>query len=289
MTSASTPQDLKVGLTCLSSSIRAVMLSWYGVQKTSCQSSLLRNSVTPLRNYLQTQWTDILGFLQMCYNFGADAVLWQKAVETGSETGPLLEDLAFSSDELVKKCEDLIRQSDSNMECLSSITPQLSELFRASRANTASGLYSYLEKLPRTISFLGRASFSDGLVAIRDTESGLAEIRTSLCMMHQFWIVVSETCHSFMKVDAHVPLELVQQVGETWKQYQQHVVGGKVSIAQSLDALSVEPAPIIRRQPRRRGSSKSDASIPASPSIVPRRMSNLGDGGVLNACWGWRR
>ncbi|KAJ7454811.1 hypothetical protein FB451DRAFT_1279462 [Mycena latifolia] len=297
MTSTCTPLDFKASLKSLSSSIQDAMISWHDVQttalKTSSQPFLLRSSIAPLRKYLETHWTDILSYLQKCNEFGGDAILWQTTLQDGpdSAASSFLEDMASSSNELCHECEDLIRHSDNNMECLSSLTPQLSDLLRGSSryAKITSSILNSLnsDNLPKTTAFLGITSPSDGLGAIAATKIGLTEIRNSLCMMHQFWTTASKMCHSLMESNASMAFERARQLGITWNEFQEEVLCAKVSIAKSLDAVVIEPASAFRRQPRRRGSSKSEASIPTSPPVQPRRMSNFDDAEVPKACWGF--
>ncbi|KAJ7678543.1 hypothetical protein B0H17DRAFT_107629 [Mycena rosella] len=282
-----TPPEFRASLKTLSSNIQdGVMVPWHAVQtaslKTICQPLLLRNSIAPLKTSLQTHWTAILEYLQRCHDFGVDAILFQTTLEEGPDSGAesILEDLAASSNELCSGSEDLIRQLDTSMECLAALTPQLSDLLRGSSRYVKTN-----EKFPKTAAFLG--SPLDGFASLAATQAGLTEIRNSLCMLHQFWIVASKMCHSLMESNACIPLEHAQQLGETWKGYQQEILSAKVSITKSLDAVVIEPdiPTIFRRQQRRRGSSKSETSLPASPSMQPRRMSSLEDEEFPKGCW----
>ncbi|KAJ7914893.1 hypothetical protein B0H13DRAFT_2001547 [Mycena leptocephala] len=268
--------DFKGALRGLASSVQDVMLSWHNVQTaslgTSSQATLprVRNSLAPLTKSLEIHWNDILAFLQKCHNFSEDAITWRKSFGDG-DSFSLLEELTAYSDEICLLCEALVGQSDPAIECLSSLTPQLSDLLRGLRYAPA----------PATAAFLGVTS-PDGLAAIASTNVALTDIRASLCMLYQFWTATSEACRSLLKSHENITRDHAQKLGDTWQDC-------KGSITSSLDAVAIEPAapPAFRRQQRRRGSSKSEASVASLPRSSPRRMSSLDDDGVPQACWGF--
>ncbi|KAJ7116358.1 hypothetical protein C8R44DRAFT_879734 [Mycena epipterygia] len=298
--------DFKASLRSLSSSIENAMVSWHDVRTTSLRTSShpmrLRTSFAPLTNSLQSHWVDIQAYLQKCHTFSEDAITCNKFLEQDPDPDAfsLLEELASSSDEMCRESEILIQKSDVGIECLSSLTPQLSDLL-SKYAKATSTMFSRpdterthvnLTALPKTTAFLGASWLPDGFAAIASTNTALTEIRYTLCMMHQFWIVASQTCHSLAKSNANIAQERVQDLAETWKEYQAEIMSATVSIAKSLDAVAVEPAapPSFRRQPWRRGSSKSQTSqtsLPTSPLLLPRRRSSLKDDEILRTCWGF--
>ncbi|KAJ6468460.1 hypothetical protein C8R45DRAFT_1018864 [Mycena sanguinolenta] len=260
----SLPPDFKVALRRLSSSIENAMVAWHDVQTTPLRanSSLhTHHFFTPFRGSLHLHWMAIGVYLQQCYNFSEDAISWDKS--DAPESASWLEDLTSYSDEICLKNEGLVGQSDQGIEYLSSLTPQLSELLQGSTKSTAAS--------PATYSFLGMSS-PDGVAAIASTSAALAEIRTCLHMLHQFWLVVSETCRSLQKSSETITVDEMRKLGDTWKEYQEEILAAKVAISKSLDAIAIEPS-TCRRQQRRRGSSKSEMSISSSP----RRMSSLDD------------
>jgi hypothetical protein len=127
------------------------------------------------------------------------------------------------------------------------------------------------------------------LAAIASTNVALTDIRASLCMLYQFWTATSEACRSLLKSHENITRDHAQKLGDTWQEYQEEIRVAKGSITSSLDAVAIEPAapPAFRRQQRRRGSSKSEASVASLPRSSPRRMSSLDDDGVPQACWGF--
>ncbi|KAJ6570221.1 hypothetical protein DFH09DRAFT_424735 [Mycena vulgaris] len=298
MTSTCTPPDFNTVLKGLSTSVQDLMTSWHAVQtaslRTSSQPLLLRTWIAPLTRCLQTHWAGILPYLQKCHEFGADAILWQTALEEGPDLGAssVLEELTSASNELCHESEILIQHSDSCMECLSSLVPQLSDVLRGSsryvKTSPAEKGHHYLVTAPKTTAFLGAGQLPDGPAVITATHTGLTEIRNSLYMLRQFWVVASETCDWLMKSNTSTLLEHSKQLGKIWKEYQEEIVRAKVSITKSLDAVVIEPdvPSAFRRQPRRRGSSKSENSILASRESPPRRMSELDDDEVPK-CWGF--
>ncbi|KAJ7242766.1 hypothetical protein B0H12DRAFT_1131973 [Mycena haematopus] len=282
------PPDLKVTLRGLSSSIENAMIAWYNIQTaplwaSSSQPTLRARSFLPtFRNSLHLHWTGIVGYLQKCHSFSEDVITWDKSFGEDPESISWLEDLTSYSDEIILKNEDLVRQSDQGIECLSSLTPQLSELLKGPSKSTAA--------FPATYSFPGMSSSPDRLTAIASTSAALAEIHTSLRVLSQFWIAVSQTCRSLQKSNENITMDGVRNLGDTWKEYQQEILAAKVSISKSLDAVAIEPS-ACRRQQRRRGSSKSEMSISSSPRLLsPRRMSNsdgLDDDQLPKSCWGF--
>ncbi|KAJ7510353.1 hypothetical protein B0H11DRAFT_1958622 [Mycena galericulata] len=298
--------DFKVILTNLSSNIQNVMVSWHNVQtvsfRISSQPMLLRNSLAPLRKHLQAHWEDIRSYLQKCHDFSEEAITWHNSFEQADpDCLSLLEELLLASLELCHESEVLIQQSASGMEFLSSVTPQLSGLLHGSSAAVTSS--NPAENVtPETNAFLGVSLPPDGFTALTSTTTALAEVRNNLCSLNQFWTSASETCRTLMKSSASITPEHAYHLGKTWTEWQEEIMCANVSIAKSLDAVAVEPvlppsspaptpqisppAPLVfRRQRRRRGSSKSDASLPSSPISPPRKMSSLDDDGVPKACW----
>ncbi|KAF8207194.1 hypothetical protein K438DRAFT_1815866 [Mycena galopus ATCC 62051] len=268
--------DFKVALGSLSSSIQNAMDS-------SSQTTLLRarNLFALFRNSLHDHWTEILAYLQECHTFSANASITGDDFigEDPESVSQWLDELTSDSGNICRKSEVLVRQSDQGIECLSSLMPQLSELLRGPLKSTTgfSATYTFLEMSP-----------PDGLAALASTSAAVAEIRTSLRMLHQFWAAVSETCRSLQKSSEPITLDRVRKLGDTWKEYRQEIVQAKVSITKSLDAVAIEPAAlsISRRPQRRRGSSKSEMSISSSPRVSPRRMSSLDDSDeVPKSCW----
>jgi len=264
-----------------------------------------------MKKHLQAHWEDIRAHLQRCHSFSEEAIIWQSSFEQGPgpECFSLLEELSSSSAEMCHESQALIQQSAIGMGFLSSVEPQISDLLRrhSNGAPATSTMFGNPEKISsnlglETNAFLGIRS--DGFAAIASTTTALAKIRDNLRMLCQFWTVASEFCRTLVKSNASITEEHAYHLGQTWKEWQEEILGANVSIAKSLDALAVEPVPppspvaatpraeppappTSRRQQRRRGSSKSDASIPSSPISLPRKMSGLDDDGVPKACWGF--
>lgn len=82
-----------------------------------------------------------MAYLQECYRFGEDAIIWERSLgDSVLESVSWLEDLASFSDEIKLKSEDLVRQSGQDIEALSHLTPQLSELLRAASKSSTGKL-----------------------------------------------------------------------------------------------------------------------------------------------------
>ncbi|KAJ7352473.1 hypothetical protein DFH08DRAFT_1078150 [Mycena albidolilacea] len=277
--------DFKAALRGLSLSVQNAMVSWHDVQTVSLGASShahLGSSFASFRNSLQLHWTEIMAYLQECYRFGEDAIIWERSLgDSVLESVSWLEELTSFSDEIKLKSEDLVRQSGQDIEALSHLTPQLSELLRAASSSKSSTVF------PTPPAFL-QTRAPDGPAAIASISAALVEIRTSLCMLQQFWTAASETCRSLDKSKENITLDRARKLGDTWREYQQEILETKVSIAKSLDAVATEPAAPRAFRRQRRGSSKSEISISSSPqwSSSPRRMSSLDDDQVPKACWG---
>jgi hypothetical protein len=240
-----------------------------------------------------------MAYLQECYRFGEDAIIWERSLgDSILESVSWLEELTSFSDEIKLKSEELVRQSGQDIEALSHLTLQLSELLRAASKSSTGKLMVSVDASPLNLNqtvfptppaFL-QTRAPDGPAAIASISAALVEIRTSLCMLQQFWTAASETCRSLNKSKENITLDRARKLGDTWREYQQEILETKVSIAKSLDAVATEPAaPRAFRRQQRRGSSKSEISNSSSPqsSSSPRRMSSLDDDQVPKACWGF--
>ncbi|KAJ6460349.1 hypothetical protein C8R47DRAFT_1160969 [Mycena vitilis] len=277
--------DFNVALTSLASGVQNAMVSWHNTQTASLRAGCetvprTRNLFAPVTKCLQNHWQEIMQYLQKCHTFSGDAILWSNSLE---EDGPnsdltlLLEELTSCSHEICLQGEALVRQSDENIECLSSLEPHLPELLRGSITYDATA----------TTLFLGLNSSHNALEDFASARAALAEIRASLSMAYTFWTAVSTTCRSLLTSDENILQDRARNLGNTWKEYQEQIMEAKVSITRSLDAVAIEPAapsPSLRRQQRRRGSSKSEASTSSSNLLSPRRIGSLDDE-VPNSCW----
>lgn len=219
------------------------MISWHTVQTASLRASLsesypptplrVRNSLARMRESLHLHWTAIVAYLQRCHDFSEDVIVWEKSLGDGHpDPGSVswLDELTSFSDEISLESKDLVRQSDKVIECLSSLTPQLSELLQgSSRPMHATGKFQCFPSrvvlefnptvFPATSAFLGIHS-SDGFAAITSTSSSLAEIRASLCIQQQFWAAASEACRSLQKSNGAITQDRARRLGETWKELQ---------------------------------------------------------------------
>ncbi|KAJ7671640.1 hypothetical protein DFH06DRAFT_1178228 [Mycena polygramma] len=280
--------DFNVALTSLASGVQNAMVSWHNTRTASLRAGSesvprARNLFAPVTKSLQNHWKEIMQYLQRCHTFSGDAIIWSNSLEEegpNSDSTLLLEELTSCSHELCLQSEALVRQSDENIECLSSLEPHLPELLRGSITYNATAC-------PQTTQFLGLSYSHNGLEDVSSARAALAEIRASLSVAYQFWTGVSTTCRSLLKSDENILRDRARNLGDTWKEYQERIVEAKVSITRSLDAVAIEPAappPSLRRQQRRRGSSKSEASSSSSNLSSPRRIGSLDDE-VPNACW----
>ncbi|KAJ7183123.1 hypothetical protein C8R46DRAFT_1065991 [Mycena filopes] len=248
------------------SSIEDAMASWHVVQTVA--------SKNPSRKLLHDHWSNILALLQNCHEFESPDV------DVDVDAAAWLKELHTLSNPLCLQSLGLVRQCDEITESLSSLTPQLTALLRGpAKFNPAA--------FPVTAAFLGIGSPPDGLTALTSMTTALAAIRAILCSLHHFWTAVSEACRAPKQIIVRADIHKLE---ETWRDYQEEILQAKASIARSQDALVIGTAntdnvPVpTRRQPRRRGSSKSEAS--SSSFSSPRRMSGLDDDEVPK-CWGF--
>ncbi|KAJ7178855.1 hypothetical protein C8R43DRAFT_974472 [Mycena crocata] len=260
--------DFAAILRSLSTSVEHVMISWYDVQLRT--SSHLRTSLVPLKNFLQTHGEDLLAYLQKCHDFSEEALILQKNLKEEPDSGTFswLDELASSSDEISRDSQTLVRKSDGGMKHLSSLKSQFSNLNvlglskRSSARTSAKFGNSNSEKLSSTAS--ERVAFSraspplDGLAAIASANTALVDLRNNLQLLQQFWDLASRTCRALIKSTTQ---GYTEPLADIWKIYQEEILCATVSITKSLDAIAVGPD-THRRQQRRRGSSKSDISIP---------------------------
>ncbi|KAJ7284654.1 hypothetical protein C8J57DRAFT_1217060 [Mycena rebaudengoi] len=285
--------DFKIILRNLRSHVRDAMVSLHASQTASLNAGH-RTSFTTLRTSLKAEWDTVIAYLQKCYDFCEDAALLIRLEQEPEETYlSLLEELARASEQLSREGEDLVQTSLTGLGQLSSLTAALSHSLRRPMGVPDVGPdEAYKTQSPHSNVFLGVNLSPDGLTAIAASTTSLTEIRNNLQSLCLFWSSVSDACRSFAKSNARITQDNAQRFGETWKGYQQEIMSAKVSIAASCDAVVVEAiatptTSIFRRQPRRRGSSKSEKSLPVLPPTLPRRMSSVDDDTVPSACWGF--